>query len=752
MTRPLHQLQRAGPVTKRRSGSSLAGANVRQYANWRRLLIPCVVFAMLAALAAVAIERASLDARFQTDMAAQQSMAGQLAFNAVQLAWDESGQIAAKLANLETSLSYVDEHLRLPANAIGGLVMQSPNLAPALADLRRAWSDLRIATSGVLAAEREVHVLRDLIQRFHSIVSGILVTNDELLDALVTADESGRQIHAAARQLMLIQRIATNLRRLLEGGLGVLSAADRLGRDAILFGDVTNALLHGNRALRIPVVESPEARDILQNLAREFRQSATLIEGVMSRADQIDIRSRAIEQVRHDHARVIAATAVSISAYQGGQPSLLLDVRIMASLAGVGLLALLAAMVYLYRHGRTGHREALWQAESYARLEEETRELQKEAERERLTLQAALTDLTTDVVAMGDGRFISSQYDSHELIAPLGRALRTTVGLCAQRLQAIVSLGGELNDASEDLHIALAELRGTSTRHVRGIEATAAATKAIARTIDELNNGIGKVNALTPRFTACAETVNQSMDDAVEHWRESLRVVRDTLGYVRQLGDSTHQVAALSELLEDIGEQSKMLALNVSIQASMDSESGRALANFADEVQRLSERARLATRRMTAANEALRNDVDSAIDSIKRADWRMAGVDAQAEQVTDAITSLRELTAELSAVDVSLANQHQHHTLQLTEVVKGVTAAHGAAGQFHVHSRRFDELSTEVSAIAAGLEAESSGLELQGKLVEPPDGFVATALDIEAALEPEILAEDNIQVLHPRRG
>ena len=152
---------------------------------------------------------------------------------------------------------------------------------------------------------------------------------------------------------------------------------------------------------------------------------------------------------------------------------------------------------------------------------------------------------------------------------------------------------------------------------------------------------------------------------------------------------------------------------------------------------------------MSTANEALRNDVDSAVDSIKRADWRIASVDEQAEQLGSAMRTLRGLADELTEIDARLSEHHRHHTLQLTEVVKGVTEVHGTVGQLHTHSRRFGELFTEVGAIAVGLEAETGGLELSADKPEPAVA-IETAPD-EGSTESEIVVETNIRALNPRR-
>ena len=101
--------------------------------------------------------------------------------------------------------------------------------APDSSALREAWREADTRSAAVRELSSQVLGLEQDAERLQSVATGLLVTSDELVDALIAAEARPVQVRAAARQLMLLQRISTSLRRLMDADAGLLVAADRLG-------------------------------------------------------------------------------------------------------------------------------------------------------------------------------------------------------------------------------------------------------------------------------------------------------------------------------------------------------------------------------------------------------------------------------------------------------------------------------------------------------------------------------------------
>ena len=243
---------------------TVIGGERRGFGPWRLVLplgLVVVAAAVMLHVQQFGRDRAQLDAALQTSMRVVARLA---TARAQAMAGTPEGFQALRAAQLLVP-GLVSTLSRSPAQR--WLSPAPPDLRPLLA----AWEEAASQSAAVTRLEESVLDLARDGEQLQSVASGLLVNSDELVDALIAAEARPVQLRAASRQLMLIQRIRTNLHRLLHADAELLAAADRLGRDAVVFGEVATALLNGSQTIGIPRVEDGEAREILAVVGREFR-------------------------------------------------------------------------------------------------------------------------------------------------------------------------------------------------------------------------------------------------------------------------------------------------------------------------------------------------------------------------------------------------------------------------------------------------------------------------------------------------
>ena len=109
------------------------------------------------------------------------------------------------------------------------------------------------------------------------------------------------------------------------------------------------------------------------------------------------------------------------------------------------------------------------------------------------------------------------------------------------------------------------------------------------------------------------------------------------------------------ELINDIADQTNILALNAAIQAAMAGESGRGFAVVADEVQRLAEKSTDATRQIEALVKTIQSDTNEAVASMEQSTTQVVegaklalNAGESLEEIENVSTHLADLTTSIS--------------------------------------------------------------------------------------------------------
>jgi len=141
--------------------------------------------------------------------------------------------------------------------------------------------------------------------------------------------------------------------------------------------------------------------------------------------------------------------------------------------------------------------------------------------------------------------------------------------------------------------------------------------------------------------------------DAIETIQDLHGLVQGTVGQIRRLDDSSQEIGAITGLIAEICERTRVLSLNAAIQAASAGAAGRGFSAVAEEMQRLVLRTADAARRIAVLVELQQSDTLGASGAMERA---TEGVAESARQAAAAEAALAEI---------------QHATRALTDQVAG---------------------------------------------------------------------------------
>jgi twitching motility protein PilJ len=158
--------------------------------------------------------------------------------------------------------------------------------------------------------------------------------------------------------------------------------------------------------------------------------------------------------------------------------------------------------------------------------------------------------------------------------------------------------------------------------------------------------------------------------DAVRRTIDGMNTIRETIQEtskrIKRLGESSQEIGNIVELINDLAEQTNILALNASIQASMAGEAGRGFAVVADEVQRLAERAAQATKQIEVLVRTIQADTNEAVVSMERSTTDVVGGAMLAENAGAALEEIEQVSNQIASLvqNISASARQQSESAQ----------------------------------------------------------------------------------------
>ena len=120
----------------------------------------------------------------------------------------------------------------------------------------------------------------------------------------------------------------------------------------------------------------------------------------------------------------------------------------------------------------------------------------------------------------------------------------------------------------------------------------------MAMSIDQVSANAEESAVVAERSVQIAANGADVVHRSIEGMDTIREQIQETSKRIKRLGESSQEIGNIVALINDIADQTNILALNAAIQASMAGEAGRGFAVVADEVQRLAERSASATKQI----------------------------------------------------------------------------------------------------------------------------------------------------------
>jgi twitching motility protein PilJ len=157
--------------------------------------------------------------------------------------------------------------------------------------------------------------------------------------------------------------------------------------------------------------------------------------------------------------------------------------------------------------------------------------------------------------------------------------------------------------------------------------------------------------------------------------------IQETSKRIKRLGESSQEIGNIVELIEDIADQTNILALNAAMQAAMAGESGRGFAVVADEVQRLAERSANATKQIDALVKTIQADTNEAVSSMENSTAGVVTGAKLAEDAGEALQRIEQVSQEIARATQAIATQLEQQSQGAVSISDSMDVIQKITGQ-----------------------------------------------------------------------
>jgi len=230
--------------------------------------------------------------------------------------------------------------------------------------------------------------------------------------------------------------------------------------------------------------------------------------------------------------------------------------------------------------------------------------------------------------------------DSKDELGQMAEALNHTIEKIGAAMQSI-TLGAErLASASEEISASATQQAAGSDTQKDQTHQVATAMTEMSSTVVQISENSSKAAEAARKASETAREGGKIVEQTLAKMREIANSVGDTARKVETLGKSSDQIGQIIGVIDDIADQTNLLALNAAIEAARAGEQGRGFAVVADEVRKLAERTSKATKEIATMIQSIQQETKSAVVAMESGTKQ---VEAGVETTTQAGSSLHEI-------------------------------------------------------------------------------------------------------------
>lgn len=520
--------------------------------------------------------------------------------------------------------------------------------------LNKTWREYNKHINTVLNSQETILILSDDIKAINEQMPDMLNATNEVAEILVEANAPTRQVYLATQQLMFIERISGNISVMMSGGNDAAQSAQRFGLDTATFKRVLDALLNGSKMLGVEKVDNPEALELLTEIASLYDSIKTRVADILERSPETFEINNSAMSVYNDSDKLLEQIGILGETYQEA-------VANDTTLSVVGnILAGLTVFIFFMIGALLISQEK--------RIARETEEQRNEIEAQNNKNEAAIMRLLDEMGALADGDLTTHATVTEDITGAIADSINYTIDALRNLVTQINDTTVQVSSAAHETQATAMHLAEASDQQAAQITTASSAVNQMAASIEEVSANSNDLANEASKSVEIANKGSMVVQDTISGMDTIREQIQETSKRIKRLGESSQEIGDIVEIINDISEQTNILALNAAIQAAMAGDAGRGFAVVADEVQRLAERSGNATKQIEALVKTIQADTNEAVISMERSTSEVVQGARLAQNAGGALEEIEHVSSSLAKLIQAISDTTRQQSVAAVSI------------------------------------------------------------------------------------
>ncbi|SEM26301.1 twitching motility protein PilJ [Luteibacter sp. UNCMF331Sha3.1] len=585
-----------------------------------------------------------------------------------------------------------DDKTGMPAYAdADGRSTQSGRSIGALAN---AWHQLDADIGKILSNKDLVLSSGERADVFSKQMPLLNARTDEVLNIVQQKNASVEQTFTIARWMLMADRMIRRVQEILQGGDAAQSAADGLSRDAQLYGAVLKGLVDGNADGGVRAISDANARKILEGMQTSWGELVDPVTQLVAASPNLQDVKRAGNQASLDSQTVLLRANESADQIAKLPLTRLFPNVWWGLLGAIG--AVLFALLLVYNLVRDQRRRF-----------ETTSELNQRN-------QTAIMRLLDEMGTLAEGDLTIKATVTEDITGAIADAMNSAVDEMRNLVTTINETAVRVSAAAQETQATAMHLADAAEQQAQQITSATSAINQIATSMDTVSKDSAESADVAQRSVQIASRGAEVVRETIQGMDSIRDQIQETSKRIKRLGESSQEIGSIVELINDIAEQTNILALNAAIQAASAGEAGRGFAVVADEVQRLAERSASATKRIETLVQTIQSDTNEAVSSMEQTTAEVVAGARLAEDAGTALGDIERVSNDLSALIQNISAAARQQSAAATDTSATMNVIQEITSQTSLGASQTAESIGNLAQLANDLRLSVANFKLPG--------------------------------------